>query len=204
MTSKKQRRVSEVKGKKKKHYLQTVLLSGIVVTVIGLLIFLFVTLFDTIFPPTAGKGGVRKKEKQEYTLFFSETNERYLVTEKRLIGKEANDADQARELVKALIEGSKSGKVATIPAKTELQGVKIRDNGTADVNFSKELVKDHPGGTASEMATVYSLTDTLTTNIPAIKRVRILVEGKEIPAIKGHVSMKQAFEFKDMKTPGEK
>jgi len=204
MTSKKQRRVSEVKGKKKKHHLQTILLSGIIVTVVGLLIFLFVTLFDTIFPPTAGKGGLRKKEKQEFTLFFSEGNERYLVTEKRLIGKEMNDADQAKELVKALVEGSKSGKVATFPAKVEIQGVRIRENGTAEVNFDKSFIKDHPGGSASEMATIYSLTDTLTTNIPSIKRVKILVEGKDIASIKGHISTKQAFEFKDLKAPGEK
>jgi hypothetical protein len=204
MASKKQRRVTEIKDKKKKHHMQTVLLSGIVVTVIGLLIFLFVTLFDTIFPPTAGKGGVRKKEKQEYTLFFSESNERYLSAEKRLIAKEANDTEQAKELVKALIEGSKGGKIATFPPKTEVQGVRIRENGTAEVNFNKSFVKDHPGGTASEVATVYSLTDTLVANIPAIKRVRILVEGKEINSIKGHVSTKNAFEFKDMKGPGNK
>ena len=204
MVSKKQRRVSEVKGKKKKHHMQAVLLSAIAVTVIGLLIFLFVTLFDTIFPPTAGKGGLRKKEKQEYTLFFSETNERFLTMEKRWLAKEMNDEEQAKELVKALIEGSKSGKVATFPANAELQGIRIRDNGTADVNFAKSLIKNHPGGSASEMSTIYSLTDTLITNIPAIKRVKILVEGKEISSIKGHISTKQAFEFKDMRVPGEK
>jgi hypothetical protein len=43
------------------------------------------------------------------------------------------------------------------------------------------------------MATIYSLTDSITQNIPGIKKVKILVEGKEIPSIKGHISTKKAF-----------
>jgi hypothetical protein len=43
------------------------------------------------------------------------------------------------------------------------------------------------------MATIYSLTNTLTKNVPAIKAVKILVEGKELPSIKGHISTLAAF-----------
>ncbi len=43
------------------------------------------------------------------------------------------------------------------------------------------------------MATIYSLTNTLTANVPAIKAVKILVEGKELPSIKGHISTVNSF-----------
>jgi hypothetical protein len=36
--------------------------------------------------------------------------------------------------------------------------------------------------------TIYSLTNTLTANVPEIKAVKILLEGKELPSLKGHVS----------------
>ncbi len=203
MATKKQRRISEVKSKKKKHHMRTVLLFTIMTTIIGLLIFLFVTLFDTLFPP-AGKGSAAKKDKIEVSLFFSDANERFLVAEKRFVVKENNDEDQAKEIVKALIEGPKTGKVATFPPKTEVQSVKIKDAGLAEISFAKSLTRNHPGGSASEMATVFSLTDTLISNIPGIKKVKLLVEGKELASIKGHIDTRQAFEYKDMKIPGSK
>jgi spore germination protein GerM len=66
-------------------------------------------------------------------------------------------------------------------------------DGMAQVNFSATLTKDHPGGSTAEMVTIYSLTNTLTANIPAIKTVKILVEGKELPSIKGHISTVNSF-----------
>lgn len=203
MATKKQRRISEVKSKKKKHHMRTVLLFAIMTTIIGLLIFLFVTLFDTLFPP-AGKGSAAKKDKIEVSLFFSDANERFLVAEKRFVVKENNDEDQAKEIIKALIEGSKTGKVATFPPKAEVQSVKIKDAGLAEISFAKSLTRNHPGGSASEMATIFSLTDTLISNIPGIKKVKLLVDGKELASIKGHIDTRQAFEFKDMKVPGSK
>jgi hypothetical protein len=43
------------------------------------------------------------------------------------------------------------------------------------------------------MDTIYSLTNSITQNIPAIKKVKILVEGRELSSIKGHVSTQKAF-----------
>jgi len=54
-------------------------------------------------------------------------------------------------------------------------------------------VANHPGGSAAEMATVYSLTNTLTTNLPAIKKVRILIGGKEKESLKGHIGLRNPF-----------
>jgi spore germination protein GerM len=63
----------------------------------------------------------------------------------------------------------------------------------AQVNFGASLTKSHPGGSAAEMATIYSLTNTLTANIPDIKAVKILVEGKLLPSIKGHITTDRTF-----------
>jgi hypothetical protein len=57
--------------------------------------------------------------------------------------------------------------------------------------------------TTSEIATIYSLTNTLTRNIPSIKSVKILVEDKPIDSIKGHVSTRGAFRMeKDLIVEG--
>ncbi len=45
------------------------------------------------------------------------------------------------------------------------------------------------------MATIYSLTNSLITNLPEIKRVKILVDGAEILSIKGHIDTRRPFVF---------
>jgi hypothetical protein len=194
MATKKQRRTDEVKHKKTKKNRRFLLLSVIIgVSVIFLVIF-FITLFDYIYPPASGKyTAAKKKDKQEVTLFFSDANERFLIPEKRFIPKENGPEEQAQEMVKALLAGSKTGLVNTFPEKADLQSVKMEGGDTLLVNFSESLATNHPGGSTAEMATVYSLTNTLTVNIPAIKKVKILIGGKERESLKGHIGLKNPF-----------
>jgi spore germination protein GerM len=158
------------------------------------LAFFFITLFDYIYPPTTGKyTAAKKKEKQEVTLFFSDANERFLVPEKRYIPREKEPEEQAQEMVKALIAGSKTGLVGTFPEKTELKSVKVEGGDMLVVNFRESLTANHPGGSAAEMSTIYSLTNTLIVNIPGIKRVKILIEGRERESLKGHIGLRHPF-----------
>ncbi len=194
MATKRQRRTDEVKHKKTKKSRRLLLLSLIVVVSVVFLAIFFITLFDYIYPPAAGKHtAAKKRDKQEVTLFFSDANERFLVPEKRFIPKEKEPEAQAREMIQALIAGSKTGLVNTFPGKAELQGVKREGEDILAVNFRESLVANHPGGSAAEMATIYSLTNTLTTNLPAIKRIRILIGGKERESLKGHIGLNNPF-----------
>lgn len=194
MGTKKQRRTDEVKQKKTKRQQRILLLTGIVIVSVVFLALFFITLFDYIYPPATGKyTEAKKKDKQEVTLFFSDANERFLVPEKRFIVKEKEPEEQALEMVKALLAGSKTGLVGTFPEKTGLQGIKREGGDTLLVNFREGLVIHHPGGSAAEMATIYSLTNTLTVNIPVIKKVKILIEGKERESLKGHIGLKHPF-----------
>ena len=61
------------------------------------------------------RAGSAKREKWLVTLYFSDANERFLAPEKRQIPKEKDTAGQARELVKALLDGSKTKLVNTFP-----------------------------------------------------------------------------------------
>ena len=193
MATKRQRRTDEVKHKKTKKNKRVLLLSVIVVASVVFLAIFFITLFDYIYPPAAGKHtAAKKRDRQEVTLFFSDSNERFLVPEKRFIPKESEPEEQAKEMVKALIAGSKTGLINTFPEKAELQGV-TREGDALSVNFRESLVANHPGGSAAEMATVYSLTNTLTTNLPTVKRVRILINGKERESLKGHIGLHNPF-----------
>src|SRR5512137_1753878 len=167
MASKRQRRTDEFKTRKKKKTFRLFFILGAVLIGGGFLAFMFWALSDTIFPPDAEEAAA-----------------------KRLIPKGKNTAAQAEEIVKALIEGPKLGQIRTIPAGAKLQGVRISD-GTATLNFDNPFIEQHPGGTASEVATVYSLANTLTQNLTEIKKVRFQVGGKDVTTIKGHVDLRE-------------
>ena len=197
MASKRQRRTDEFKTRKKKKTFRLFFILGAVLIGGGFLAFMFWALSDTIFPPDAEEAAA-KRERKEVVLYFSDANERFLVAEKRLIPKGKNTAAQAEEIVKALIEGPKLGQIRTIPAGAKLQGVRIAD-GTATLNFDNPFIEQHPGGTASEVATVYSLANTLTQNLTEITKVRFQVGGKDVTTIKGHVDLREPiFPNKDL------
>ncbi len=125
MATKKQRRTDEVKHKKTRKNRRFLLLSAIIVVSVVFLAIFFITLFDYIYPPATGKySAAKKKDKQEVTLFFSDANERFLIPEKRFIPKENGPEEQAQEMVKALLSGSRTGLVNTFPENAELRSVK--------------------------------------------------------------------------------
>lgn len=194
MATKKQRRTDEVKYRKTKKNRRFLLLSVIVVISVIFLSVFFITLFDYIYPPAAGKhSAAKKRDKREVTLFFSDSNERFLVPEKRFVPKEKDLEAQAEEIILALISGSKKGLVNTFPVKAELDRVEKSADDTLKVSFKESLVANHPGGSAAEMATIYSLTNSLTENLPEIKKIRILIDRKERETLKGHIGLSDSF-----------
>jgi len=192
MTTKRQLRAENIKEKKIKKSTRLFYLSLIIGGVLALLIIFFVTLFSAIFPPV-DMDAMKKKERQVATIYFSDQQERFLKAEKRYVVKENDTALLAKEIVQALLDGSKNGLVNTFPKGVALKEVKIADKEIALVNFSKNLIKLYEGSSASEMATIYSLTNSICQNIPSIKKVKILVEDDEIQSIKGHISTRKAF-----------
>lgn len=192
MATKRQRRFEEIKDKKKKKSTRKIYFSLIMGGMAILLIIFFVILFNAVFPPV-DMDGSKKKEKHLVVIYFSDPQERFLIPEKRYIFIDNDSAQQAREIAKALVDGSKTKLVNTFPAGVGIKDVKVDDKGTAFVNFSKNLIKLHPGGSTAEMATIYSLTNSITENVSGIKKVKILVDGKELPSIKGHISTRNAF-----------
>jgi hypothetical protein len=192
MATKRQRRSEEIKGKKKKKSTRIIYFSIIMAGIVGLLIFFFVILFSALFPPV-DTDALKKKERHLAIIYFSDQQERFLLPEKRYVYNEADLAQQVKEITKALLDGSKNRLVNTFPAGVTVRDVKVNKEGTAMISFSKSLTKLHPGGSTAEMATIYSLTNSVTENVSGVKKVKILIDGNEISSIKGHISTKKEF-----------
>ncbi|MCS6950136.1 MAG: GerMN domain-containing protein [bacterium] len=75
------------------------------------------------------------------------------------------------------------------PQGTRLLGVNVTE-GVAEVNFSRELIDNFPGGSTTEAWIVESLRKTLA-QFSDVERARILVEGKPIDTIGEHIDLSQ-------------
>ena len=62
------------------------------------------------------------------------------------------------------------------------------------VDLSPEFRQNHPGGTTNEILTVYAIVSALTANLPAITGVQILIEGKEVDTLAGHLDLRRPIE----------
>ncbi len=130
-------------------------------------------------------------ERKEVLLYFSGPEGEYLIGEKRKILKKNEAKEEAKETIVELIKGPRGKLIPTLPPRTKLLTLQINDAGVAKVNFNPALSKDHPGGSSAEMMTVYSIVNSLALNFPKIKRVQILIDGKPIETITGHLSLRQ-------------
>jgi spore germination protein GerM len=156
---------------------------------IGLVLLFHQQIFRSIKPSPESRGILA--DRREVLVYFSDSESEYLVGEKREIPKKNEVKEEAKETIGELIRGPKSKLIPTLPPRTKLLTLQINDAGLAKVNFSQALSKDHPGGTSAEMMTIYSIVNSLSLNFPQIKRVQILIDGKPVETIRGHLSLRQ-------------
>lgn len=123
-------------------------------------------------------------EKTSVVLYFADPTGN-LVAESREIPRVEGIA---RRTLQELSRGPVGeGRFPVIPTGVEVKDINIRD-GLATVNFSKELVSKHDGGSSGELLTVYAIVNTLT-QFQTVEQVQILVDGRKIETLAGHVDI---------------
>ncbi len=122
--------------------------------------------------------------KDTVTLYFGDKDAMYLVPETRTVDKKDRSLEAA--VIEELLKGpQKEGSVPTIPEGTRVLSVTVVDD-VAYVDFSKEFQTEHPGGSAGEIMTIYSVVNTLT-GLPGVEKVQFLLEGEKHESILGHM-----------------
>lgn len=124
--------------------------------------------------------------EREVTLYFAEPQGRYLVRETAIISGCEDDRDCVRALLEQLINGPRGDNVRVLPATTRVEGVEL-ENDLVRINFSRHLVDHHPGGSMTELLSIYSLINSLSESFPYLRQMQILVEGEVRQTLKGHV-----------------
>lgn len=147
---------------------------------------------NTPAPPdtAAAKAGTTAAvRKITATLYFIGDDGMALAAAQREVPFGATVAEQARAIIEAQLAAA-APLVSAIPAETRLRDIYVTERGDAFIDLSGELIAKHPGGSLLEIFTVYTLVNALTVNLPAVTRVQILVDGKEIDTLAGHVDLR--------------
>jgi len=129
------------------------------------------------------------EQKISVKLFFLAPDQPALLIEDREVAYSADLARQVRTVVEELVKGPQKGLVGTLPPETKVIDTFVTSAGIAYVDLSKEAAQKHPGGSKGELLSVYSVVNSLTSNFPAVKRVQIVVEDRQVPTLAGHVDL---------------
>ena len=116
-----------------------------------------------------------------------------LVPEQRSVALPENPAGALPVVVRELFKGSARGYPPSFPRDTVVRGAFLVPEGTAFVDLGGATLTSGWGtGSHEELMAVYSVVQTVTSNFPAVKRVRILVNGEPAETLAGHVALGKA------------
>jgi spore germination protein GerM len=124
------------------------------------------------------------------TLYFVSDDGMSLVGVQREVPFGETVLDQAKQIVTSQLAVAPRPLVSAIPPETTLRALYLTERGDAFVDLSAEARTRHSGGALDELFTVYTIVNALTTNLPAVKRVQILIDGKEVDTLAGHVDLR--------------
>lgn len=150
----------------------------------GLLLWLF------LVPPPPPPAAESQRLTRVITLYFGAADGTALVAEGREIADCPIENECLAATVQALLAGPAGDLVPVLPARAGLRGITVTGS-EVQIDFDRALLDNHPGGSWSELLTVYSLANTVAVNFPHLRQVRILVEGVAVETLKGHVDLRQ-------------
>jgi spore germination protein GerM len=126
---------------------------------------------------------------QTVVLYFPSYSNGALAGEARQMAWAPDNPDRIRQILLGLIEGPRKGGNRVISASTNVRAVFLAPDGAACIDLSSEALTDFEPGIESESLTVYSIVDSLAANIPAVKKVKILIQGQEVDTLDGHADL---------------
>jgi hypothetical protein len=124
------------------------------------------------------------------TLYYVSEDGMQLVGLQREVPQADEPATQARIIIEQLLASAPSPYLSAIPEGTRVNAVYLTRHGDVFVDLSGEAVIEHSGGSLEELFTVYAIVNAVTTNVPGALGVQILIDGREVDTLAGHVDLR--------------
>jgi hypothetical protein len=128
------------------------------------------------------------------TLYYASADGAWLVPVLREVPFAEGVLAQGRQILDAQLGEAPENLRHVFPEGTRLRGFYVTDRGEAFVDLSVEVAALHPGGALTEQLTVFAIVNAVTTNLPAVERVQILIGGREVDTLAGHLDLRRPLE----------
>ena len=125
------------------------------------------------------------------TMYYVAGNGLGLVRREIDVPYSADPLLRARIIVERQLERPPRRLLSAFPAGTRLRAVYLADDGNLFVDLSGEVTTEHSGGSLDELLTVYALVNAVTTNVHEVAAVQILVDGREVDTLAGHIDLRR-------------
>jgi spore germination protein GerM len=139
---------------------------------------------------SSSTGPTADTRKIHASLFFVAASGTELVPVSQEVPYGGTPAEQARRIVEAQLQPPPQGYYSAIPVGTPLHTVYLTQNGDAYVDLGHEMVTNHTGGSLDEILSVYAIVDAITVNMPDVTGVQILIDGKDVDTLVGHLDLR--------------
>ena len=125
---------------------------------------------------------------------FYETPQMLLGSEVRNIGVPENPAGAVPVVARELLKGPGAGQLTRLlPADAVVRGAYLLPDGTAIVDLGGPTLAAGWGtGSHQELMAAYSITTTLSSNFPEVRRTRLLINGAPAETLGGHISLRRS------------
>ena len=125
------------------------------------------------------------------TLFYVSDDGSELIPGTRDVPYGETAAEQARHILAAQVRTPPDGLASAIPAGTHVRGVFMGAKGELYVDLSPEAATGYAGGALDEALAVFAIVNAVTANLPSVTAVQILVDGKEVDSLGGHIDLRE-------------
>jgi hypothetical protein len=140
--------------------------------------------------PAAAPAAPADARRIKATLYYISEDGLRLVGVERDVPYGDSPSEQARRILEEQLKEAPPPLASAMPKGTALRALFLT-GADLYVDFSREIAAAHPGGSREELFTVYAIVNALATNLPAIERVQILVGGREVDTLAGHVDLRR-------------
>lgn len=161
----------------------------------AIIFFAFLTIFTLLGNSLAENSS---KENQTATsedlfegfVYYADKQKTGLKSIKKRFAATLDSHELGMEILRTLIDGPQHVHLEALwPKETKINSFFIADDGKAYIDLDLEQGMIENMDTWTEFLAIYSMVNSLTVNIPKIKRVKILIQGKDALTLAGHIDL---------------
>lgn len=142
--------------------------------------------------PEQGETAQTPLPRSTVEIYFPSAERDGLVGEFREIFDTSGPSDRVKQIVADLISGPEDrSALRALPPATRLRQAYVLGNGVAYLDFSAALKEGIGGGSMEEILAVYAIVNSIVANVPEVRKVGILVNGRVLATLNGHLDLRR-------------